>query len=261
MKRLGTFLFVALALFLAVGAAAGAQPQIPPAPTASFYVQDYAKVLTAETKDRINSLGAQLASRTKAQIVVVTVDSLHGAAPEDYGLAILRGWGVGDRKLNNGVVILVAVGDRQSRIEVGYGLEGALPDAKTGSIQDEYMIPYFQQGDYDKGIWNGYLAVAREVAKEYNLELKAEPRAGSKVRHAPPASRGDWWDVLPWWVKLGIAAGLAGLFIIDWVFFGGAFTFLLLSLLRRGGGGGGGWGGGGGYGGGSGGGGGSSRRW
>lgn len=254
-KRLAWLIFLG---YLLLTAAAWAQPQIPPAPTSSFYVQDYAGVMSGESKSRINSLGGQLAAKTKAQVVVVTVNTLQGAPVEDYALGILRQWGVGDKNLNNGVVMLVAVGDKQSRIEVGYGLEGALPDAKTGRIQDEYMIPYFQQGDYDKGIVNGYLAVAGEVAKEYNLELKTDAKPARQTHAVQQAS---WWDTLPWWAKLAGGAAILGLLAIDWLFFGGQFTFLILALLFRRGGGGGGGGYGGGYGGGSGGGGGSSRKW
>ncbi|MCE5286118.1 MAG: TPM domain-containing protein, partial [Pelosinus sp.] len=156
--------------------------------------------------------------------------------------------------LNNGVLLLVAVEDRQSRIEIGYGLEGALPDAKTGAIQDEYMLPYFQKGDYDQGILNGYLALTAVVAKEYNVEFinDAKPAKTHAVKSKP------WWEDLPWWAKFAAAALIVLFLFFDWVFLGGNITLLLLSLLRfRGGGG----GGGGGYGGGSGGGGGSNRNW
>ena len=250
--------WLVLAFYLCLAAVASAQPQVPPAPATSIYVQDYAGVLTGETKNRINSLGAQLASKTKAQVVVVTMKTLGGASLEEYSLTLLRQWSIGDKTLNNGVVMLVAVNDRQSRIEVGYGLEGALNDAKTGRIQDEYMIPYFQKGDYDKGILNGYLVLVSEAAKEYKVELKTDV-APSKVR-AQSADTGSSWDSLPWWAKMLIAASIALLLLFDWIFLGGQITTLLLAMLfRRGGGGGG--GGGGGFGGGSGGGGGSSRKW
>lgn len=252
-KRLAWLTFL---IYLVFAAVVWAQPQVPPTPTSSFYVQDYAGVMNGESKSRLNRLGGQLAAKTKAQVVVVTIDTLQDAPIEEYALGVLRQWGVGDKTLNNGVVMLIAVKDRQSRIEVGYGLEGALPDAKTGRIQDDYMLPYFRQGDYDKGIVNGYLAVAGEVAREYKLELPAEAKPAAQAHAAGQVS---WWDTLPWWAKMAGAAAAAGLLIIDWLFFGGQFTFLILALIfRRGGGSG---GGGGGYGGGSGGGGGSSRRW
>ncbi|EGO64874.1 TPM domain-containing protein [Acetonema longum] len=245
-----------LLLVLVVVSTVAAEPQIPPKPTNSLYVQDYAGILSNDAKTRINRLGAQLDAKTKAQVVVVTVNSVEGAALEEYSLAILRQWGIGDKTLNNGVLLLVAAGDRQSRIEVGYGLEGRLPDAKTGRVQDEYMIPYFQKGDYEKGIVNGYMALVGEVAKEYNLELKGQPKPVQSRSGVSTSA----WDQLPWWMQLALAVGLLGLVIIDWLFLGGSITRLLLMLLAHGRGGGGGSGGGG-YGGGSGGGGGSSRRW
>ncbi len=246
--------WLVLTLYLAIGAVAWAQPQIPPVPTSSIYVQDYAGVLSPDAKSRINNLGSRLATKTKAQIVVVTVKTLDGTPIDEFALGLLRNWGIGDKTLNNGVLMLVAVNDRQSRIEVGYGLEGALPDAKTGQLQDDYMIPYFQQGDYEKGILNGYSALVNIVAKEYNLELQADARPGPKKAH----NTGISWSSLPWWLQIALGAGLLLLFVLDWLFFGGAITFFILSMLRfRGGGG----GSGGGYGGGSGGGGGSNRNW
>lgn len=255
MKRWLTWLV--LGLYLAVGAVAWAAPAIPPTPSSSLYVQDYAGVLSGESKNRINNLGAQLAAKTKAQIVVVTVKTLEDMPIDEYALGILRQWGVGDKQLHNGVVLVVAVNDRKSRVEVGYGLEGALPDSKTGHMQDEYMLPYFREGQYDKGIYNVYIALASEVAKEYKLDLKAE---AEKPVHKVKQQEVSWWDTLPGWMKLVILVGVGFLFVLDWMFFGGTITYLLLSLIRfRGGGGGG--GGGGRYGGGSGGGGGSSRNW
>ncbi|SMC67006.1 TPM domain-containing protein [Sporomusa malonica] len=250
-KRLA---WLVLVIYLLLAGAVLAQPQIPPAPTHGIYVQDHAGVLDSETKSKINSLGSKLAAKTKAQIVVLTVKSLEGAALDEYALEVLRRWGIGDKQLNNGVLVLVAVNDRQSRIEVGYGLEGALNDARTGAIQDDYMIPYFATNDYNKGIWNGYQALVSITAKEYNLDISTDAKP-SKTRSSANQS---WWDTLPWWAQFALAAGVLALLIFDWLFLGGSITYLILSLLRfRGGGG----SGGGGYGGGSGGGGGSSRKW
>jgi uncharacterized protein len=230
---------------------------IPPAPTSSIYVQDYAGVINADTKVAINGIGSQLAAKTKAQIVVVTINTLDGVPLEDFALGILREWGVGDKTLSNGVVMLIVTDDKKSRIEVGYGLEGALPDAKTGRIQDEYMLPYFKQGDYNQGIRNGYLALADAAAKEYQVELGT---GGKPARSQQENDLGG--GKLPWWLKVAILTGLVVLFGVDWLFWGGALTLMLLSIFsRRGGGGGSGGYGGGGYGGGSGGGGGSSRGW
>ncbi|NLC07710.1 MAG: TPM domain-containing protein, partial [Syntrophomonadaceae bacterium] len=118
-----------------------------PSPPATFYVLDEAQVISSQVEDLIISVNQDLAKKTKAQIVVVTLKSSEDRPLEELGLGILRDWGVGDRELNNGLVMLVIPEERKSRIEVGYGLEGALPDGKTGRIQDDYMIPYFKQND------------------------------------------------------------------------------------------------------------------
>ena len=237
---------------MAIGAIVSAAPAIPPAPVGSIYVQDYAGVLSGETKAKINKLGAKISGQTKAQVVVVVVNSLNEEPIQDYSLAVLRQWKVGDKSLNNGAVLLVSVGDRKSRIEVGYGLEGALNDAKVGQIQDEYLIPYAGRGDYDQGIWNSYKAIMRVVSAEYGIGAQQDARGTAKVSgDLVPA----WWDGLPWWLQGTVVVGFFFLFIADWLFFGGSITFLLLSLLRLRGS------GGGGYGGGSGGGGGADRKW
>lgn len=249
------YLILLLVLLQTFFAAAGLEAaEIPPKPQAgtNIYVQDYANVIPPDGEKIIYALGRELDTKTTAQVAVLTVPTLDGEPIESYALNVLRSWGIGSRDKNNGVLILVATGDRQSRIEVGYGLEGALPDGLTGRIQDETMLPYFREGKYAEGIVNGYAATAATVAKEYNVKLEG-------VNYTPPAPKQD--DSLPLWAKIAIGVGIAVLLIIDNLFFGGFITqMLILSIFRRGGGGGG-FGGGGTFGGGSGGGGGSSRRW
>ncbi len=233
-----------------------AAPAIPSPAAKHFYVLDEAGVLSDAAESKIQALSSQLAAKTDAQVVAVTVRSLQGEPIEDYALAILRQWGIGGKQENNGLLMLVVVDDRRSRIEVGYGLEGVLPDAKTGRIQDEFMLPFFKNGEYEQGILNGYTAIVEEVAKEYNVTLNAPPAMSQK--RAP--AQNNSWDTLPWWGKLLLGLGVGSLIIVDILFFGGRFTWLLLSIFFRGGRGGGGSGGGSG-GGGSGGGGGSNRNW
>lgn len=92
-----------------------------------------------------------------AQIVVVTVKSLEGQSIEEYATELFRKFGIGDSQKNNGVLLLCSTGDRLFRIEVGYGLEGTLTDGKTGRIQDQYIIPYLKNNNYNDGIKNGIL--------------------------------------------------------------------------------------------------------
>lgn len=231
-----------------------------PSPPPDLYVLDQASVMSSETRSLIISTSQDLARQTKAQVVVVTLNTLNDQVLEEVSLAILRGWGIGDKELNNGVLILLVPSEHKSRIEVGYGLEGVLTDGKTGRIQDEYMLPYFKQEQYDQGLRNGYLAVVQEVAREYNVTLTQsqdyQPVPGETDTSSQPT---------PTWLKL---LGIFLVILLIWLdhrFFNGFILGMILSGLFRGGGrGGGGFGGGsggGGFGGGSGGGGGSSRGW
>ena len=228
-----------------------AAPSIPPAPTRDIYAQEYGDVLSRETENKINQLSTELRSRTQAQIAVVTIPSLEGEPIEEYSLALFRKWGIGDRKLNNGVLILVAVAEKKARIEIGYGLEGALPDAKVGRIMDEFMRPGMETGDYNTAVRNTYIAVLQEVAAEYKQQIKTTTRTS-------PKNSGASADI-PVWQQLLIGVGILLFLLFDWFVLGGFFTQLLLALAFSGRGGGGGSGSGGGFGGGSGGGGGANR--
>ena len=255
MKRWLIYFILLLQCFFA--ACATAAPQIPPKPTAAagIYVQDYAQVLSAEDKRRLLSIGQELDNKTTAQLAVVTVKNLDGQPIEDYALSILREWGIGSKEKNNGALIVVAVQDRRSRIEVGYGLEGLLTDGLTGRIQDQAMIPYFRKGNYAAGIVNGYAVTASLIAKDTGVQLTA---VNSEQIAVPAKTTNNTDQEYPFWLKLLIGAGIVLLLIIDNLFLGGVLTQMLFFMFLRGRGGGGGRGG---FGGGSGGGGGSSRSW
>ena len=251
MKKYLIFILLLLQSFFTV--LADAAPAVPPRPTAAsgIYVQDYAGVISQSDEQKILSIGQDLDNKTTAQVAVLTVKSLEGIPIEDYALQVLRSWGVGNKEKNNGVLIVVATDDKRSRIEVGYGLEGVLPDGLTGRIQDRYMLPYFRKGDYSGGILQGYAATAATIAKAENVELKGVRYSGGAKQGAEGQRGLGLRDLL-------LAIGIVVLLIVDNLFLGGMITQMLLFAFLRGGGRG---GGGGGFGGGSGGGGGSSRRW
>lgn len=140
-------------------------------PTSDFYVNDYANLLSNDVQEYIISTNKTLNSQTGAQIVVVTVKNLEGQSLEEYATALFRKFGIGDKKKNNGVLMLLALEERQMRIEVGYGLEGVLTDGKTGRIQDEYIIPYLKENNWNEGIRNGYSKILEEVANEYQVDV------------------------------------------------------------------------------------------
>ncbi len=237
-----------------------------PEPRGDIYVQDYAGILSEQQKQELNSLGRKLEDQTKAQIAVLTVDSLDGSSPEDYALEAFRKYGLGDKELDNGVLLLMAFeendADKSARIEVGYGLEGALPDGKVGRILDEYTMPYWKNGQPDQAIIHTYKQLFNVVSAEYGLDETADSDIGSGIVNDPNSIDQDSGGMAAW--KKFLIAGIVIIFIIiDLTFFGGTFTYMLLHILSaiarsRGGGGGGGPRGGGG---GSSGGGGASRGW
>ncbi len=138
-----------------------------PSPTERFFVNDFAGVIEPEAEDEIFSHAAALYQKTTAQVVVVTVHTLNGEEPADYALNLGREWGIGQKKENNGVVVLLAVSERQIYIAVGYGLEGALPDSKTGRIIDVYGLDDLREGDFSAGLLAISKAVINEIYPEY----------------------------------------------------------------------------------------------
>jgi uncharacterized protein len=260
-RRHGRYLRVLtlmLVLLLSLATMVSAAPAIPE-PRGDIYVQDFENLLSREQTNELIRLGRALEDRTKAQIGVLTVTTLDGYTVEEYALQALRKYGLGDKKLNNGVLLLLSMedgepGNRPLRIEVGYGLEGALPDGKVGRILDNVTIPYLVNNQPGEAIVETYKTLYNEVAKEYGVQDQLTPQNIS----VPQTTDNQKGDLPIGWIIL-IVVFLA----IDFIFFHGTLTFFLFSILGRGGGrgGGGGFGGGGrGGGGGSSGGGGASRR-
>lgn len=171
-----------LILFVYSGIASAAVDLLRP--DNHFYCLDQAGMLSKESKSAIINTSQKLQEKTSVQIVVVTVPTIgKDTVLEDYSLALFRQWGIGDKEKNNGVLLLIAQKERKSRIEVGYGLEGVLPDGKTGRIQDENLLPFFREGKYDAGIINSYNALLKEISQEYNIPY--QPAAGGKTDLIP----------------------------------------------------------------------------
>lgn len=168
---------------------------------AGTYVLDDADVIDAATETRIEELSARVEADTPgAEIAVVTVDSLDGLEIEEYAEEKFDELGVGSKKLNNGVLLLVAPNERKVRIEVGYGLEGAIPDARAGRIIDDIIIPAFKAGDMAGGIEAGHAEIARLVLEEYNASTEGVPVADT-------SSNNSWMFIV--WLVLGVVGFIA----------------------------------------------------
>jgi uncharacterized protein len=165
-------LCVASTLFLIVVHASLAADALPPAPQNFF--NDYAGVTRPATREQLESSLAALDRDTSVQIVVAVFKKLpEGAALEDFTQRTAASWKVGRKKLDNGAVLFVFTEDRKMRIEVGYGLEGAIPDALAKRILAEEIRPRFQQGDFDGGITAGVNALMKAARGEYKSTGKS----------------------------------------------------------------------------------------
>lgn len=243
-----------LALFCLIAPAAAA----PTFPALTGRVVDGADILSPATEGQITQKLAALEAKTSRQLVVVTLPSLQGYEISDYGYQLGRHWGIGQKKLNNGVLFIIAPRERATRIEGGYGLEGIITDALSSVIIQSQVLPHFRKNDYDGGVVAGTDALIQQLSLE---------RSEAEARAAAAAQQGGSEHEMPDWLALVLILGIFGyMFYHSWAHPG-----------RRGGGGGpwmggggwgGGWSGGGGRGGGgfsggggSFGGGGASGRW
>ncbi|HEY2135714.1 MAG TPA: TPM domain-containing protein [Xanthobacteraceae bacterium] len=174
--RIRVALFALLAV-LALAAPADAQTF----PSLSGRVVDDAGILDQAMRASLTAKLAALEAKTTDQLVIVTVKSLQGLAVEDYANRLFRAWGLGQKDRNNGVLLVVAPNDRKVRIEVGYGLEGTLPDAIAKLIIDQSILPRFRAADMAGGVVRG--------TDDIILALTGEGEA--LKRRAPPAASGS----------------------------------------------------------------------
>ena len=214
-------------------------------------VNDYTGTLRGSQRDVLEAQLVDLDRRTGAQIAVVVLATLDGGEVEDFANRLYEAWGIGKKGEDKGVLFLVALQDRKLRIEVGYGLEGVLPDGKCGQIRDQYVLPLFKMGRNAEGIVAGATALAQVVAKDAGVPFGSGQGQRVTYRRDSKGSPLVTFIILlimipiiirnPWLLLFLMSSGRGG-------FHGGGF----------GGGGGGGFGG---FGGGMSGGGGASGSW
>jgi uncharacterized protein len=148
-----------LAILLLLLIAAPAIADTLPVPALTGRVVDQAGILNSSEEARLVAKLANLEAKSSIQLVVVTLSSLRGSPIEDWGLTLGRTWGIGQKGKDNGVLLIVAPNDRQVRIEVGYGLEGTLPDATADAIIRNVIVPRFKAGSMAGGISDGADAI------------------------------------------------------------------------------------------------------
>ncbi|MBI1846440.1 MAG: TPM domain-containing protein [Candidatus Rokubacteria bacterium] len=164
---------------------------MPPAPTGA--VNDYAGLLTAAERARLEAVLQERNRATGAQVAIAIFPSLEGESLEDFSNRLARQWRVGQQGLDNGVVLTVFVADRKARLEVGYGAEGSVTDAVTSDILRNVLAPRFREGQYARGLQDAVAAVFQHI--------EATP---PDKRARPRASRGPNVPVVGFFVLLGV---------------------------------------------------------
>lgn len=177
MKNKWMGLLLTAVLLLAVPLAGLAA--IPESPMEAFFVNDFADVINASDETYIRQLGEVLEDETTAQLVVATVTFLDGMDIETYAYEMFTQWGLGTKEDNNGVLLLVSVGDRELHTMVGSGLESKLPSSVTGAYTDDYAIEHLRDNDFSTGIRENYRALAEKVASIYGVSLNVSQPAGN----------------------------------------------------------------------------------
>ncbi|MFD1467772.1 TPM domain-containing protein [Hymenobacter caeli] len=172
-----------LVLLLAAGGALGARAQslkVPARPDPPRLVNDLAHLMQPQEADALEQKLVAYNDSTSSQIAVVTVPTLDGNDIADYAEALYRAWGIGQKKTNNGVLVLVAQQEHTARIQTGYGLEGAVPDALAKRIISNTLVPAFKQGQYYAGLDRGTDQLIALAKGEYKADPADAGGAGQK---------------------------------------------------------------------------------
>ena len=196
----------AFALVLASAALAVATPAAAQLPAPKGPVNDFAGVLGDAAERELTELLQAVENETSAEIAVATLTSLEGTSIEEYATKLFNAWGVGQSGKDNGVLVVVVPNAQSIRIEVGYGLEGILPDGLAGAIIRRDFAPAFKAGDYDAGMLTGVRSLADVVRKQQVLSAEERQNLATAERQAELDGRDP-----PMWVLEAIMGSLVAL--------------------------------------------------
>lgn len=235
-----SFLIFLLSAFFVPAAFAYVSPGTP-----AGYVNDFGGMLNPEEKDTLEATLRNFHDQNGGQIAVVTISTLSGDTIEGYANALFREWGIGEKDKNNGVLLLVAKEERKVRIEVGYGYEGDLTDARSSEIIRDTIVPYFKQEQYGLGILSGVRDII--TALTGGAAQHPSPAPSDQIRSSLFSLLENNWLFIfiviytfcvwlasalsrskEWWAG-GIVGGVIGLLVS--IFIGFVFSGLIVTIL------------------------------
>jgi len=178
------------------------------------YVNDFAGLLNNSDKLTITRFAAELERKTTAQIAVVTIKTTRPETIHGFSVRLFDQWKIGQKGKDNGVLLLMAIDDRQAWITTGYGLEGAIPDVIANKIVRTVMIPYFKRGEYAAGITKGAIAVISLAAKEYNTQITGQEQQVYQAIHRRKSGLEVIFPILIFILIISMRSGLLGYFLL-----------------------------------------------
>ncbi|OGY63662.1 MAG: hypothetical protein A3J53_00460 [Candidatus Harrisonbacteria bacterium RIFCSPHIGHO2_02_FULL_40_20] len=205
------------------------------------FVNDFSGILSIEERGILENKLQQFEKDSSNEITVAIISSLQGDTIENFSVKLFEEWKIGKKNNDNGILLLIAQDDRQVRIEVGYGLEGALTDAQSFQIIQKIIAPAFQAGEYFMGINGSVDAISAATRGEYTVleNVSSSPKFSSNVIFWGIALL--FWVIeiivhllgrsKSWWLG-GVLGGLTGLLLSFWL---GFIYFGLLAILGLGG--------------------------
>ncbi|MBI2470779.1 MAG: TPM domain-containing protein [Planctomycetes bacterium] len=163
--------FAVFIFFLCLCSIAGAQEL----PVPQRYVEDRANIISDIAEKGLNGYLQELEQKTGAQMIVLTIDTTGDIPIETYAIELATKWKLGQKGKDNGVLVVVAKNDRAYRIEVGYGLEGVLPDSFCGTVGRTLFVPKFQKGQFSEGVYQGVVVLINKIAEENGVKITGMP--------------------------------------------------------------------------------------
>ena len=162
-------------------------------PKLQGYVNDYAGIISPQTKTSLEQQLKAIEESDSTQIVILTIPSLEGEVLEQFSIKVAEAWKIGQKGKDNGIIFLVSKNDRKMRIEVGRGLEGTLTDLMTGRIIDNVIKPSFKAGDFDRGFTEGILSIIEASGSKFKGVYQHQQQKKRPVPGSFPATTGIPW--------------------------------------------------------------------
>ncbi|MBI4649820.1 TPM domain-containing protein [Candidatus Desantisbacteria bacterium] len=177
-KNINAFFYIIIFILCFLKIAVIAAKSDYPSPVG--YVSDFANVISADDNRQMSNMIQELKGKTKVEVAVVTLTTIGNETIETYAVKLFEKWKIGEKGKDTGIMILLAIKERKIKIEVGYGLEGVIPDGLAGQIIDKVMIPSLKTGDFSSGLKNGTMEVVRIISNEYKVIIQGNANTNTE---------------------------------------------------------------------------------